>query len=130
MVAEGKGTIFNANAKYETSPKISFKFFIGKKSDKYVGNICLANYNEEILLFSDKIECFNSSNPNKFVAIFHIEEEENETREISVYGTTQVCNILPTLFVFSAPHCGETDIMSMGGSVKTGKIIITKKDDK
>ncbi|HCW52556.1 MAG TPA: hypothetical protein DG753_02195 [Clostridium sp.] len=131
MLAEGKGTIANTDAESdEASPEISFKFFIGKKSNKYVGNICLVNYNEEILLISDDIECFNSTSNNKFVAIFHVEEEENETREIAVYGTTQVCNILPTLFVFSAPHCGETDTMSMGGSVTTGKIKIAKKDDK
>lgn len=130
MLAEGKGTIANTNTKYETSPEISFKFFISKKSDKYVGYICLVNYDEEILLMSDDIEYFNSTNHNKFVAIFHVEEEENETREITVYGTTQVYNILPTLFVFSAPHCGETDTMSMGGSVTSGKIKIAKKNDK
>lgn len=110
--------------------EIAFKFFIGKKYSNYVGNMCLVNYNEGIFLTSDKLECFHSPDHTKFVAIFHFEEADDRSREVAVYGTTKICNILPTLFIFSAPHCGEDDVLAMGGSVTTGTIKIAKKDDK
>lgn len=110
--------------------EIAFKFFIGKKYSNYVGNMCLVNYNEGIFLTSDKLECFHSPDHTKFVAIFHFEEADDRSREVAVYGTTKICNILPTLFIFSAPHCGEDDVLAMGGSVTTGTITIAKKDDK
>lgn len=154
MVAEGQGTIGNADAEADEGAeanvvkgfkcgkgckcgkggtgkenKIAFKFFIGKKHSKYVGNMCLVNYDEEMFLTSDKIECFHSPNHTKFVAIFHFEEGENMSREIAVYGTTQICSIPPTLFIYSAPHCGEDDEIAMGGSLTNGTITIATSEE-
>ena len=37
------------------------------------------------------------------------------------------CNIAPTVFVYSAPHCGEDDELAMGGSVTSGTVVIADK---
>ena len=135
MVAEGQGIIGNNDPEPEEPGEvpeengdIAFKFFIGKKYSKYVGSICLVDFNEELFITSEKLECYHSPDHTKFVAIFHVEEPNGRSREISLYVTTQICNILPTVFAYSAPHCGEDDQLVMGGSVTSGTVVIAEKN--
>lgn len=137
MIAEGQGIIAaddpepeepgQPGEEPEENGDIAFKFFIGKKHSKYVGNLSIVNFGEEIFISSEKLECYHSGNNTKFVAIFHVEELNGKSREIALYVTTQICNIAPTVFVYSAPHCGEDDELAMGGSVTSGTVVIADK---
>lgn len=154
IVAEGKGTISESELNPEVeetsvgcgcgckncqgagpetpdeeSTEIAFNFTIGKKFSKYVGELCIVNYDEKIFLTSNKLECYHSPDHTRFVAVFHVEESEDVSREIVIFASTKICTMPPTLFVYSAPYCESLEEISMGGAVTTGTITIFKNSD-
>lgn len=81
----------------ETSAEIAFNFTIGKKFSEYVGELCIVNYDEKIFITSNKLECYHSSDHTRFVAIFHVEEGEDLSREVVIYASTKMCTTPATL---------------------------------
>lgn len=143
IILQGKGKIENGEVDpeepeipevpgepAEENGDIEFNLSIGKKFSKYVGEICLVDYDNQVFISSKNLKCFFKSNAFKAVAIFQVENLNGSTREIAVFINTPICGIPASLFVYAPPTCGQ-DVLSLGGSVIEGTIefVAAKEND-
>lgn len=141
VILQGKGRISDSEPEEPETPEvpevpeeenggdIDFNLSIGKKFSKYVGEICLVDYDNKVFITSKDLKCFIKSDCHKAVAIFTVENFNGSTKEIVVFITTPICGIPASLFVYAPPICGE-EALSLGGSVTEGTIeFLAAKED-
>lgn len=123
----GIGTFSSSNCQ-NTFGSTSFEVYIYRELFTYKGQLTIYDANHNVLISSQRLECYHSNNVFQSIAIFHLSSESNPlttaepSRELTIYLQSTTNNNPSKFFAYSAPLSNPE--ISLGGTLVTGQVMI------
>lgn len=99
-----------------------FTIHIFREFTDHFGRFTLFNDQGAPLMKSDRLECYHAPTEDNMVAIFHVTLDDGTSREVTVYGKTNICDSPAALYVYSAPLYHEE--INVGSDLLQGELKI------